>query len=305
MRRVSNAYNAAINAAHNSHERIRLDGRREVLEMDRQPESQHWYDEFELIRRLPRPPSAELKAILNDIQEPQILLEKTPNSVDIVVRFSSRSEVFSPEIQTLLTGRGVSLSRAFEGILWQKANSGGNTFWSEFANLGAKAYRETWIHVFDLCYLGHFHPLVEEWLKGFRKDITNVSKDAVLGRRKSSGAEIDSLYRRYDELFEPCALIHKIVKEIVDTSTGKTIPKIRKMIWERRRRSIHGMTGDGLIFGGQAFKRIPYGTAYLHAPSTWKPRQLATALLSLERIQAYQTVEKKLAVRSRLKTIAP
>jgi hypothetical protein len=47
---------------------------------------------------------------------------------------------------------------------------------------------------------------------------------------------------------------------------------------------------------GAAFERIPYSKkmAQLHDPSSWKPRQLAISLLSLEGYGAYQTVEKKI-----------
>ena len=69
---------------------------------------------------------------------------------------------------------------------------------------------------------------------------------------------------------------------------------IRRAIWKQVRKDIHGTPWDGYIFSGVAFKNIRYGNAQLHEPSSWKPHQLAISLLSFERQEAYQTLEKKI-----------
>lgn len=164
----------------------------------------------------------------------------------------------------------------------------------------SKAYRRAWIHFFELCNLGHFHPLANEWLKKIHQTLTSPEAKAKRGRRATSKAENESLKRRYEALLPNCRLIHEAVQGAaasIGRGRGKIAPgKIRRATWERIRSSVHGMPGDNLIFGNAAFEKIPYQNekSQLHDPTTWKPHQLAIALLSFERKQAYQTIEKKI-----------
>lgn len=118
------------------------------------------------------------------------------------------------------------------------------------------------------------------------------------GRHPAAQAELASVRKRYDRLLPKCKLVHQASKRAAAAALTKNNvelarKEIRIAIWKSVRRSVHGMPGDGYIFDGTAFKRIRGGTAKLHDPGTWKPHQLAIALLSIERQQAYQTIEKK------------
>ena len=107
-----------------------------------------------------------------------------------------------------------------------------------------------------------------------------------------SRAETESLKKAYDILLPRCSSLHKAAERAA-SSHDKT-SEIRRAIWEDVRKIIHGFPGDGYIFGGAAFARMPYGKAELHEPATWEPHQLAIALLSFDRMQEYETIEKKI-----------
>jgi hypothetical protein len=260
----------------------------------------NWQDEFGLRLRLPTPPVAAIKTVLSDAREPEIFLSEGDQTVDIVVRFSTNSRIFTPEILKTFESRGLTLSSAFEDILWEKHEAEGNSFWAEFVNLNTGAFRRTWTHFFELCYLGHFNRPANEWLKKIQQDLTSLEPKAKRGRRATSEAENQSLRKRYDATLPKCSLIHEAVLRSATLGAknegNKDPGKIRKATWEQVRSSIHGMPGDELIFGDAAFGRIPYQNrkSQLHDPTTWKPHQLAVAILSIERHQAYQTIEKKI-----------
>jgi len=260
--------------------------------------NQSWQEEFGLRRRYPRPPEAEIKAILNDIQEPRIFLSEGDQFVDIVVRFEAGARIFPLEIQKHLESRGLTLSEAFESILFTKSEAGGSTIWSEFVKLSSSAYRKAWIRFFERCYVEHFHPDANKGLRQIKEGLVTPGNNARRGRRPKSKAENESLHRRFDELLRNCRLIHEAAKRafssLDETAENERVRKIRKAIWNEVRKVIHGLPGDGHIFGGAAFEIIPYREAKLHDPKTWRPHQLAIALLSFERGEAYQTIEKKI-----------
>jgi hypothetical protein len=259
-----------------------------------------WQTEFGLKLRFPRPPEAEIKAVLSDTKEPTIFLSEGDQTVDIVVRFSANSHIFTPEILETFKSRGLTLSSAFEDILWETRKADGNSFWTEFVNLNVEAYRRTWIHFFDMCNMGHFHRAANEWLKEIKKNLTSPETKIKGGRRATSRAENDSLRKKYNAILPKCCLIHEAVLSAAASSDKKqgnmASGKIRQATWEQVHSSVHGMPGDEYIFGGAAFANIPYQKreSQLHDPTTWKPHQLAIAILSIERSQAYQTIEKKI-----------
>jgi hypothetical protein len=261
----------------------------------------HWYKEFGLTPRWPRPPKEDVTKLLKGIQEPEILLRERKKGVDIVIRLPGGSNILPPRIRRDLASFGVTLSRAFEDILWRRRKTERSTPWAELAEHGIKAHREAWLHFFELTYLGHFHPQTDQWLRKIKQQIEYEGTVTRLGRRATSRSELPSLRRRYQELLPKCGFIHRVAKDVVaslEKEPGSAeLGKIRRLIWERVRKQVHGMPSDGYIFSGEAFNRIPYGQRIveLESPASWKPRQLAISLLSLERGQKYQTIEKKVA----------
>jgi hypothetical protein len=256
----------------------------------------HWYDEFGMTPRFLRIPLEEMKAHLETLGPPKIRLRQKSKSVEIVIQIAAPKRVYPKELERISSRRGVTLAKAFEDILWNKS-SRHSTFWAEFVSAAEESYREAWFQFFKLKYLGHFHPVVDAGLRNARQRLFVPLRQIKRGRHSTAQAESDSLRRRYSALLPLCRLLHDNVRYAIAevTKTGQcTRQRIRAMVWDRSMRSIHGTPGDGSIFDGSAFKRIPYGHAELHQPQSWKPHQLVIALISLERSRAYQTLEKKI-----------
>lgn len=258
----------------------------------------NWYDELGLVARFPRPPANEIAALLKEIEEPKIFLRENSGNVEIVVRFPLRSHPFPPHMKAQESKFGLTLSEAFDTVLWKKLET--NTTWVELAGRAIEAYRQTWMHLYRLVYLGHFHPSADQWLKSIGQKMASTQGVRRQGRRPRTQAEAASLRKRYKMLLGKCQLIHAAATNAV-RSLGKEVDAraaaaIRRAIWDQVREFIHGMPGDGYIFGGEAFTKIPYrrGTCKLHDPHTWKAHQLAISLLSFERVQAYHTIERQI-----------
>lgn len=261
---------------------------------------QSWYEEFGLIPRFPRIPFDEIYKLVSDTQEPQVFLRRAGKGMtDITIRLPITSSVVPGELQKQYSNHGITLAKAFEDVLWQKLGGEQSTAWASLAGLASKTYRQAWIQWFKLQYLSHYHPAADKMFKANKEKIESGSKAAHRGRKASTRAEHNSLRQRYDRLLPKCALIHRAAIRAAASSHIKNNQviarkEIRKTIWETVRRSVHGMPGDGYIFDGEGFKRIPYGKPKLHDPATWEPHQLAISLLTFERGQAYQTIEKKI-----------
>lgn len=258
------------------------------------------YEEFGLPPRFPRIPFDEICKLLRDHQEPQVFLRGVgEGEADITVRLPMASSVVPRKMRKSYSKHGVTLSQAFEDVLWQKLEAEKSTIWAEMTGLVMKVYRQAWRQWFRLQYLGHFHPAAESMFKKFTQELDSVNEVTRRGRQPSVQAELTSVRKRYDALLPKCKLIHQASKRaaiaaLTENNVELARKEIRIAIWKRVRRSVHGMPGDGYIFDGTAFGRIRRGTAKLHDPETWKPHQLAIALVSLERSQAYQTIEKKI-----------
>jgi hypothetical protein len=261
------------------------------------PKQQSWYEEFGEPARFQRIPLEAITKAIKDRQEPQIFLRGSNGKTDIIFRLPMTTSVVPRKKKRAYSRHGVTLAEAFDEILWQKLEKNKSTIWAEIAGLMTKAYRQAWLQWFRLQYLSHSHPVAESGFKKLTQEIESVVEVTRRGRRSSTEAELASLRRRYDKLLLKCELIHRGAEHAAKSLAGHNLELSRKgiriAIWKRVRRSVHGMPGDAYIFDGTAFKRIRGGTAKLHDPETWKPHQLAIALVSLERQQAYQTIEKK------------
>ena len=269
--------------------------------------SQSWYEEFGEPPRFQRIPLEEIRKSIKDIEEPQIFLRGRNGKTDIIFRLATITSVIPRKVQKAYSKHGVTLSAAFDEVLWRKLEKSKSTLWAEVARLMIKAYRQAWLQWFRLQYLGHSHPAAESAFEKLTQEMESVGKVTRRGRQPSTQAELASLNRRYDRLLIKCKLIHRATERAAKSLTGHNLKlgreRIRLAIWKRVRRSVHGMPGEGYIFDGTAFKRIRRGTAKLHDPQTWKPHQLAIALLSLERQQLYQTIEKKVVPTKRNKSL--
>jgi len=264
------------------------------------PTGKSWYEEFGLIARFPRPPLERMFRLMRDIQEPQIFMHPSGNDkTDIIIRLPVSSAIVPIEMKDQFERFGVTLQKAFEDVLWLKLEGeGSSSTWGRLADLGAKVFRQTLLQWFRLQYLGHFHPAADATFKKLKDEMELATKVTRRGRRPAIRAELASIRKRYDELLPQCTLVHQAAEHAATLHNDNNVEVARKMkrraIWETVHGQIHGMPSDGYIFDNVAFRRIPRGTAKLHEPSSWKPHQLAISMLTFERNQAYQTIEKKI-----------
>ena len=147
---------------------------------------QHWSEKFGHIARFPKTPS-EIRSPKDRAKEPRVFLRERKKYVDIVIRLSASSRIFPPKTRKELAKMGITPSQAFEDILWMPLET--NTAWADLTRLSSEAYDRAWLHLFDLLYVGHFHPVTDRWLKELKADITRGAKIAHRGRRPATQAE--------------------------------------------------------------------------------------------------------------------
>ena len=271
-----------------------------------------WHTEFKKVQRIPRPAVDALKAIFADSSEPKIFLREGSKSADVVVRFTVHSPTFPQKIRESSAERGLSVSKAFDEVVWLKAGKDKNTIWAELRKLGSEARRLAWLRFFRLSYLGHYHPEVDAWLKGIEREIDSARTKAISGRPHVSVAETTALEKRFRELLRLSSVIHeasrRAAQEVSATHNSALIAsEARRRIWTDIKQAIYADRHDDSILTGKAFHAIPcrpHRPAQLHVPASWKPPQLAISLLSSERGLAYETVGKKLASISRQKRVS-
>lgn len=251
----------------------------------------HWEKELGIPDRWPRDPTEEMGKLLKIPREPQIFLKRESDGDAIVIKFHRRSR--EEPLRTL----GESLPMAFEEVLWQKAEKHNNTTWAEFEKIGRAAYREAWLMLLDGTHGYRSDPEVERWFKEAQRNLELSTKpEQHRGRRGSPKAEKKWLGRQFDEIIGQCEAVHRASQSAVRSLHGPT--EIRKAIWGKLEKSIKNMPCYGAVFSGAAFDSIIYegrGRPQLHDPTSWKPRQLAIALLAIRLAYRYQTMEKRLA----------
>jgi hypothetical protein len=263
--------------------------------------SHDWHAEFGLHVRFSRFPVDGIKKCLRNITEPEVFLRELPEHVEIVIKLPRPSDIFPDEIRQGLEQSGITLPRVFEANLWQKLSAGKSSIWAELAGPAVESYRQLWLAFFNMATEGQVHPIQ---VQGRRRLETEIASEGRIkqkrGRPSGIKAELASIERRYRELLPTCVLIHDAAEAAVSSATSRIknlpIPQIRRIIFERTRRSVHGLPFVNRIFGGDAFSETSYGSkhAKLHDPQSWKPHHLAISLLTFERLQAHETLEKKL-----------
>lgn len=254
-----------------------------------------WREELISQPRIPRHGWHAVQELLLRSLRARVSLRERARHTDIVLRFPSSSRELPEQTQMAYSRLGIDLGAVFSEILWKTPRKGSSTFWSELVRAGYKAYREAWIHWQELLYLDHGYPAVDHM---FRKELAELQKKTRRppGRRQALEEERESRHQRFRQLLVECSEIHKIVKHCVEKNQDEAA--IRKAVFHK----IHGSRIDDFVLRRHesAFGKIPYVKAdrvvSLTDPRSWKPEQLAKALLASERKCEYQTIEKETAV---------
>jgi hypothetical protein len=257
-----------------------------------------WHAEFGVRYRRPRIGLEQLVAYLKKSWPVNVLLRENQNSTDIILRLPVSSKKLPDNLRAAYFRGGVQIKDAFEETVWNVPDNAKRSPWAQLANAGWHAYSEAWLHLLRIVYLQHFHALAEEslgreldfkeWRARLSKPLDSYKRSSA-GRRKEIEAERRSLVRRFRKLRLWCEQIHKIVETC--SEKGMDQRDIRQRIFSE----IYGKRGDSLVLRGRAFDQIPIKRrAELHDAKSWKPRQLAIALLAFERSSEYHTIAKKL-----------
>jgi hypothetical protein len=257
-----------------------------------------WREELISPPRMPKPGWGAVEELLSQSLRARVSLRERAGHTDIVLTFPSSSRKLPERVQKAYSQLGMDLRAVFSEILWKKPRRGSSTLWSELVRAGYKAYRHAWIHWQELLYLEHFYPSVDQ---AFRKELDELRKNTrrSVGRRQALEEERQSRRRRFRQLLLDCREIHKIVELCVEKNQDQLT--IRKAVFHK----IHGRRIDDLVLrrNDSAFDEIPYvkrdKIVSLTDHTSWKPVQLARALLACERRCAYQTIEKETAVARR------
>lgn len=258
-----------------------------------------WREELIQPPRIPRPGWDSVKELLSRSLCPHVFLRGRENYTDITLRFPTSSHQLPSEVRKAYSDLGMDLPAVFEEVIWKGPLQGSSTLWSELVRVGYKAYREAWLHSQDLLYLNHFHPKIDTVLREGLSNLRNATKLSP-GRRQVVAEEKQSRHRRFLQLLEVAKEIHEIVEKCIEKDLN--VLETRKAVFDK----ICGNRIDDFILrkagdrNKSPFARIPYGkqdtVVCLQNPHSWNPRQLAKALLSLERECEYRTIEREMAI---------
>jgi hypothetical protein len=255
----------------------------------------HWRDKFGGIVRKPRPWNTEVAAFLHDCGPTEVFLREDANTTEIVLRFPRSSEQLSEQIRSKYFGHEMSLSRAFNEVLWARPPvKGQHTCWGLLAKAGYDAYWAAWMHLLDVVYGEHFFAEANEQTKVWLAELKASRRAHSSGRRKELEIERESYRRRFAELVRWCEDLHNFVKQCNEEKLSKEAIEDKVFL------KIGGQRHDHNIFSDRASEQAFCWTKnridpVLHAAQTWTPEELATALLARERECDYDTIARKIA----------
>jgi len=255
--------------------------------------SEHWRDKFGGPSRLPRPWNAEVAAFLHDCWPTEVFLREDATTTEIVLRFPVSSKQLPEEIQTKYFGHELSLSRAFDEVVWAPPEKGQHSFWSRLAKAAYDAYWSAWMHLLKVVYCEQLFPEGNKqedlWLAELKASRRSRSS---AGRRSELEVERKSFERRFNELLEWCTELRDLVEQRQQDKLSNEDNE--KTVFQKSTGQRHGynvLSGKAFCWTKNRFDPV------LHDPHTWTPKELASALLAVERygtFGAYDTVTRRI-----------
>jgi len=256
-----------------------------------------WQDEVGLVPRYPRLGLENLERLFQGLKEPTISLRNRADKIEIVIGL--RSSLTSSQLNSLkrLETHELTISQAFRDVLWGKLEGSRNNTWTVLSRTAIGAYRQAWLHLATVTVLGHPHP---ETTEDRKKLICNLEKSTRVGdrgRNRVPYAERYRLRKRYNALRKICTEIHGVAEKTVMTASTREAA-VPKAVWKAVKPYSDLICGVDSIFNGAAFREMPYKRIpRLDQPKTWKPYQLALALISIETNRQFRTVQRIVAPR--------
>lgn len=256
-------------------------------------------------RRYPRTGYEDVVELVNAAGPPTVLMRENRKTTDIVIRFSGSSRQLTKDHTRVFFENSVPLKRVFEDTISTALATGENTIRWELAAKAYRAYQMTWLRLFRVKWINQVYPESDppKWFSDMEKIFKSPRPS---GRPKKIDAR--QLRNRFNLLSNHARLLHGTIR---DHLANKPVANrgYREDVIRTFWRDIQKIPGGILILGGEVFGTIPYGKqvepATLANPTTWKPRQLAIALLAIEARRAYHTIERKFPEHKRNKVLRP
>jgi hypothetical protein len=229
---------------------------------------QHWTEEFGVIPRFLRAPDSEIREFLVSLTDPTVQLRLGPDAVEVVIKLHPLSKEVPSKAKDWFEQNWKLLPECFEEILWQTYPGKGITVWSVLSRAALDGYQFAWLRLFERLYTQSFGAHADQALTKLKDQLATDLKQKKVGRRQVSSHEIDVLRRAYDRLLPRCEVIHntvKVARSDLDKQNIKhpTDREIRAKFWALLPKEVRGMEARSLIFGGDAFRAIPYRKANL------------------------------------------
>jgi hypothetical protein len=243
-------------------------------------------------KRFPRIGHKEVVDLVDSAWPPTVRMRENRGTTEIVIRFHGSSNQLSKDHQRIYFGRSSPLRGVFEDAISDARVTGEDTIRWKLMTEAYRAYQMTWLHLLRSLWLNRTNPETDppEWFKDVKKAF-NAKRQ--LGRPKKKKTQLQT---RLDFLLGHTKRLRQTIEGYLADKPDRNKSYREDIVCELWR-DIQKIPGGHLILGGEAFMPIPYGKqdspASLAEPNTWKPRQLAIALLAIETGQKYHTIERK------------
>lgn len=263
-----------------------------------------WRNDIGMPLRFQRFDHEKVVALVNGAWPPEVFMRERLKTTDIVIRFPVSSRQLPEVDREIFFENDAPLSRVFEDVISKAIMKKGGTVKAKLSAEAYFAYKSTWLLLFQSLYLDALDPRANVKQKG---DAPKLDKpkwfetmEQVFKSWRSPGAPTKDddkrLRARLKLLIDYCESLHrKIIEHQSEQSivTESRRVNILRNFW----RTILKIPGGVSVLGGEAFLKIAYekrdNPPKLEDPTTWKPRQLAIALLAFEEGHAYHTIERK------------
>ena len=261
------------------------------------PPVKNWREEFGGELRTPRLVDAAVIEFFRKSSPTKVIFQEKAKCTEIVLRFPVSSKQLPDRIRKAYFNWGISLREAFQETVWDVPSGSTSSSWAQLANVAHDAYWGAWLHLLKVVYRDHFHPEIDRQIRECLSEFATKQAGSA-GRRRELDTERQNLRSRFDVLMYWCEDLHAFISNCNKANLANS--EVRSRVF----RKINGQRHDASILGGGAFAWSARKAPILHDASTWKPKQLATALLADERGCEYSTIERKIgATRQKKRTL--
>jgi len=243
-------------------------------------------------KRFPRIGHKEVVNLVNSAWPPTVRMRENQGTTEIVITLRGSSRQLSRDHQRTYFEHSLPLKGVFEDAISDARVTGENTIRWKLMTEGYRAYQMTWLHLLRSLWRNHTSSEADppKWFTDVEEAFNTPGQP---GQRKKTNIQLRS---RLDLLLGHTKRLRQTIEGYLADKPDRNKSYHEDIVREFWR-DIQKIPGGNLILGGEAFMPIPYGKqddpSSLWEPKTWKPRQLAIALLAIETGLKYHTIEGK------------